>query len=156
MALGDATVWTGSALQAGSCERQRRVLPSYPALVGSRSLLAIMDSGAFDHILRSAPNGQLGHQITDATRGRTPSPQIQLADLGGCLLLQATQDQLSHPSAPSWGAGPSRKDLTLIAPPEGRGQVATPEGTRQKNDRELSELVDLARPWTRTAMRRKP
>jgi len=26
-----------------------------------------MDSGAFDHILMSAPNGQLGHQITDAT-----------------------------------------------------------------------------------------
>jgi hypothetical protein len=74
MALGDATVWTGRALQAESRERQRRVLPSYPALVGSRSLLAIMDSPR----VRSHP--QIGPQrpVGSPDHGRGGKAELQL------------------------------------------------------------------------------
>ena len=55
----------------------------YPALAWSRSLLAIMDIRARSVSLRSALEGQLGHQITNATARPFSVLQLQLADLGG-------------------------------------------------------------------------
>ena len=43
----------------------------------------------------------------------------------------------------------------LAGPPESRGPVATTEGRAEKNVRELSEVVDVARPQAWTATRRQ-
>src|ERR1700752_3662427 len=67
----------------------------YPALAWSRSVL----------------EGQLGHQITNATARPFSILQIQLADLGGCLLLLSGALGLTEaiPSEPPSLARPDRR-----------------------------------------------
>ena len=62
-------------------------------------------------ILRSALEGQLGHQITNATARPFSILQIQLADLGGCLLLLSGALGLTEaiPSEPPSLARPDRR-----------------------------------------------
>ena len=66
---------------------------------------------AFGLILRSALEGQLGHQITNATARPFSIFQIQLADLGGCLLLLSGALGLTGaiPSEPPSLARPDRR-----------------------------------------------
>ena len=108
----DSTVWTGRALQAESSEWQWLVLRFC-----IRPLVEQIAPGhhgyprAFGLILRSALEGQLGHQITNATARPFSILQIQLADLGGCLLLLSGALGLTEaiPSEPPSLARPDRR-----------------------------------------------
>src|SRR5262249_51178073 len=85
----DPSVWTGRALQAESSEW---VVWSCASVSGPCvELIAPGHHGyprAFDLILgsRIGLEGQLGHQITNATARPFSILQIQLADLGGYLI----------------------------------------------------------------------
>ena len=64
---------------------------------------------AFDLILGSALEGQLGHQITNATARPFSILQIQLADLGGYLIQCALGLTEAIPSEPPSLARPDRR-----------------------------------------------
>ena len=64
---------------------------------------------AFGLILRSALEGQLGHQITNATARPFSILQIQLADLGGHVIQCALGLTEAIPSEPPPLARPDRR-----------------------------------------------
>src|ERR1700753_1849605 len=96
----DPSVWTGRALKAESAEWQALgLLFLYPALAWIRPLLAIMDIRACSISFSDRPSkASWVTRSRTRRRDRSPSPQIQLADLRGCLLqLSGVRTNGSHP-----------------------------------------------------------
>ena len=84
----------------------------YPALAWSRPLLAIMDIRARPISFSDRPwKASWVTRSRTRRRDRSPSPQIQLADLGGCLLLPSGALGLTEaiPSEPLSLARPDRR-----------------------------------------------
>jgi hypothetical protein len=132
------TVWTGRALQDESAEWLTGLALLYPALWWSGLLLAIMDirahSISFPRSALARPVGPPDHECDGETV--LPSPQIQLADLGGVSLSQVTQGSTEAiPSEP-----PSLARLTR------RAAVAERDGGRHPfGEPERAHLKPLRR-----------
>ena len=107
----DPTVWTGRALQAESSEWQWLVLRFCirPLRGADRSWPSWISARVRSHS-EIGLEGQRGHQITNATARPFSILQIQLADLGGCLLLSGALGLTEAiPSEPPSLAHPDRR-----------------------------------------------